>query len=266
MKHLIITGDDFGRNHRINEAIERAHEAGFLTQASLMVNEPCADEAVRIAQRYPALCVGLHLTLSDGRASARSPITDDEGKFGGSPALAGVSYALRLGLAQYLFCSRLARPIQEEIRAQFDRFGAVGLPPTYWDGHMHLHLHPGLCRLAVPIACEHGFHAMRIVREPRRWFTPWLIFEALSRAAIPTLQRHKITFTDYTFGLRDTGRMTTEKVRQILERLPEGVSEFYFHPGAEPHEFDYARLREIVEEHGIVLRNSAPQEQVFPES
>src|SRR5437763_11364658 len=81
LKLLIVTGDDFGRSHEVNEAIERCHVAGFLTQASLMVNEPFADEAVRIAQRHPALRVGLHLTLCDGRASVVSAITNEEGEF-----------------------------------------------------------------------------------------------------------------------------------------------------------------------------------------
>jgi len=249
LKHLIITGDDFGRSHEVNEAIERAHEAGFLTQASLMVNESCAEEAVRIAQRHPALCVGLHLTLCDGRASAVSAITDASGAFVSSPARAGMRYA---------FQPSLAGPLQQEIHAQFERFGALGLLPTYWDGHTHLHLHPTLFRLALPVAAGHGFHAIRLVREPGRWALVPRIFEWLSRAAIPALKRHNIHFADHTYGLRDTGRISTDVVRGILRALPDGLSEFYFHPGAEPGELDYSALLALLTEREIKLRTSLP--------
>lgn len=61
-----MTADDFGLHVRINEAVERAHLHGVLTSASLMVSAPAAADAVRRAQRYPSLRVGLHLVLADG--------------------------------------------------------------------------------------------------------------------------------------------------------------------------------------------------------
>jgi len=249
LKHLIVTGDDFGRSHEVNEAIERAYGAGFLTQASLMVNEPCVEEAARIAARHPALCVGLHLTLCDGRASSVSKLTNAAGEFCASPARAGWRYAFRPSLVE---------PLQHEIRAQFDRFRSFGFAPTYWDGHAHLHLHPTILRGTLPIAVEHRFRAMRLVREPGSWALLPQIFERLSRSAIPALQRHAIAFVDYTFGLRDTGRITTEIASRILQNLPDGVSEFYFHPGAEPGEIDYARLLSLLADREITLRTSLP--------
>jgi len=249
LKHLIVTGDDFGRSHEVNEAIERCHLAGFLTQASLMVNEPHAEEAVRISLRHPELCVGLHLTLCDGKASAVSALTDPAGAFPVSPAQAGLRYAFR---------PSLAGPLQREIHAQFERFRALGLPPTYWDGHTHLHLHPTIFRLALPVAAGHGFQAMRLVREPGKWALVPQIFDWLSRAARPALRRHAMYFADHTFGLRDTGRISTDMVKRILRTLPEGVSEFYFHPGAEPKELDYLPLLAVLSERGITLRTSLP--------
>ena len=67
----------------------------------------------------------------------------------------------------------------------------------------------------------------------------------LSRAAIPQLKKHGIHFADRVFGLRDTGRMTTAVIARLLADLPEGVSELYFHPGAEPAEPDYAALAKL---------------------
>src|SRR5687767_10758125 len=110
LKQLILTADDFGRSPDINAAIERAHRAGFLTQASLMVNEPAAEAAAQIGRRNPALCVGLHLTLCAGRAARISALTDACGQFPASPARAGL---------RYFFSPALADPLRAEIRAQF---------------------------------------------------------------------------------------------------------------------------------------------------
>ena len=244
MKHLIVTADDFGHNQQINAAIERAHRAGFVTQASLMVNEPAAADAVEIAARNPALRVGLHLTLCAGRAAQISALTDECGNLPASPARAGLRYA---------FLSALAKPLRDEIRAQFVRFHALGFAPVYWDGHAHLHLHPTVFRLTLPVALEHGFRAMRLVREPGPFApVPW-IFQRLSRAALPHLAKHGVRFTDRVFGLRASGRMTTAVIARQLGQLPDGTSELYFHPGAEPAEPDYAALTPLLARHGITL-------------
>ena len=145
-KCLIVTGDDFGRSAEVNEAVERFHRAGLLTQASLMVNEPGVEEAVRIARRNPGLTVGLHLTLCSGRASGKTPLADGRGFLPPSPAWAGLRYAF----------DRALRPaLRAEIEAQFEAFAGLGFPPVYWDGHTHLHLHPAVFDLTLPVAVAH---------------------------------------------------------------------------------------------------------------
>lgn len=244
MKHLIVTADDFGRSPEINAAIERAHRAGFVTQASIMVNEPAAAEAAEIARRNPALRVGLHLTLCAGRAAEVSALTNESGNFPASPALAGLRYA---------FSPALAEPLRREIAAQFARFRALGFAPSYWDGHTHLHLHPTILRLTLPIALDHGFRAVRLVREPGPFApVPW-IFQALSRAALPLLEKSGVQFADRVFGLRDTGRISTLEIHFLIIRLPDGVSELYYHPGAEPSEPDYDALTSLLAFAGIKL-------------
>ncbi len=68
MKRLIITADDFGLSGGVNRAVEQAWKNGLLTGASIMPGGAAFDEAVKIARRNPALQVGLHLTLVQGRA------------------------------------------------------------------------------------------------------------------------------------------------------------------------------------------------------
>lgn len=223
LTRIVITGDDFGISPTVNAAIEAYHRAGALHQAGLMVAEEHVAEAVEIAHRNPELRVGLHLVLCDGRATEPSALTDASGRFTPSPGRAGCRYA---------FDPRLREPLRREIRNQFERFVSLGLSPTYWDGHTHLHLHPLIFRLALPIAREFGFKSTRLVREPGAFaLVPW-IFQRLSASVKPRLDEAGITYADQVFGLRSTGHMTEPAFHHAFENA-HGTTEVYFHPGAE---------------------------------
>src|SRR6516164_5519621 len=122
MRRVILTADDFGLTESVNEAVERAHRAGSLGAASLMVAGPAAADAVRRAQRLPDLRVGLHLVVIGGPAAlppARSPdLVDSHGQF--------PSDQIRLGI-DYFFRPGVRRQLAAEVRAQFDAFAATGL-------------------------------------------------------------------------------------------------------------------------------------------
>jgi chitin disaccharide deacetylase len=214
---IILTADDFGRSAEVNEAIMHWARAGALTQASLMVNEPAASAAVALSREVAALRVGLHLTLCDGQGSDGTALP-------ATPAGAGLKFAFWPGARAWL---------RKEIEAQFARFAELGLSPTYWDGHTHLHLHPTVMAIALPIAQRHGFKATRLVREPGPpALLPW-IFRKLSERAIPQLKAAGIGFTDHVFGLRKTGQIDEQDFAEAFRWAQRGSVEIYFHPGAE---------------------------------
>src|SRR5262245_58207581 len=64
-KRLIVTADDFGLTHGINEAIVRSYRQGIVTSASLIVTGPAFESAADLARQYPGLDIGLHLDLAD---------------------------------------------------------------------------------------------------------------------------------------------------------------------------------------------------------
>jgi predicted glycoside hydrolase/deacetylase ChbG (UPF0249 family) len=182
-----------------------------------MVNEPAAEDAVAMASKVPGLRVGLHLALCDGRASDGAPLPR-------TPGGAGLRFAFWPGARAWL---------RREVEAQFARFVQLGVGTAYWDGHTHLHLHPAVMRIALPIAQRNGFRATRLVREPGPpAVLPW-IFRKLSNRAVPRLREAGITFTDYVFGLRKTGRMDLPEFERAIEWSKKGATEIYFHPGAE---------------------------------
>lgn len=228
-RQVVFSADDFGLSLAVNEAIERAHVEGVLSQASLMVGAAAADDAVARARRLPGLRVGLHLVAIEGRATLpheRIPHLTD-------PATNWFpSDQLRLGL-RYAFHPAVRRELHAEIEAQFRSFAETGLLLDHANAHKHMHLHPTVGAMLLRIGRRYGLARVRVPTEPaiagirggdalRRW-------TRLLRAQV----RHAgMTATDHCFGLAWSGHMTIDRVRRLLDELPPGTSEIYFHPAA----------------------------------
>lgn len=276
MKQLIITGDDFGYSRTVNDAIIRARREGFLTSASLM---PCGfdfDYAVELAKETPSLSVGAHLCLLQGRAvlpHAKIPaLTDADGNFHNNPLVAGVRFFLVPGIRQQ---------IERELRAQMTKFLATGLRPTHINTHMHLHAHPVVFPIVAQIGHEHG---IRFLRVPRQSFGSLLIdrrfsarklargffFWVLSIGLQAKIERANLRHPDALYGLLQSGHLDETYLMRLLRRLDEGVTEIYFHPGADDDpilqrwqpDYDHAaetaallspRVKKLLHELGIQL-------------
>jgi hopanoid biosynthesis associated protein HpnK len=222
LKRLIISADDFGAALEVNEAVERAHREGVLRAASLMVGSPAAQDAIERALRMPGLAVGLHVVLVHGRPvlpPTRVPdLVDANGIFFTDLVRAGFRFFFRPGVRAQLAA---------EIRAQFERFAASGLELDHADAQSHMHVHPTIFQLVSRIGREFGLRAVRIPREPfggTRTVEPWL---ALMRLRA---RRAGIAYNDYAFGVNEAGALTETRVLDILDHLPNGVTEIFFHP------------------------------------
>jgi hopanoid biosynthesis associated protein HpnK len=236
---LIVNADDFGRSPEINAAVAAAHRDGILTSASLMVTGDAAGEAVEMARAMPALAVGLHLVLVAGRAAsppAEIPhLVDSTGRFAAGPVAAGL---------------RLARPaarpeLEREITAQLARFAATGLPLSHVDGHLHLHTHPAVLDLLLPLAARHGARGLRLPRDPLRAALAWdrsrllekagwaLAFGLLARRGARRARAAGLRVPARSFGLMQTGAMSEGYLLHLLARLDSPAvptAEVYLHP------------------------------------
>ncbi len=233
---LIVSADDFGLSHGVNEAVRQAHCHGVLTNASLMVNGSAFEEAVDIAHSLPSMGVGLHLVLLQGRATLTEldlpGLISREGFFRQDP--------VRTGLL-YFFAKRLRDQLEREIRAQLEKFLASGLALSHVDGHLNIHVHPTVLSILVSVAAEYGIRALRLPREPLRLslranhsqllrkVVESLTFRALCRHAARRLDEHRIAYPDQLFGLHHSGHMTESYLRVMTESLPPGVTEIYTH-------------------------------------
>lgn len=238
MRRLLINADDLGISPGTNRAIAEAFDRGGLAGASLMVNMPATEAAVRLVHDRPGLGVGLHLCLTSGRAVLPAGrvalLTDAAGRFRHS--FAGLWRLLRSR------DSDAARgQLDAEIRAQWARARALGVVPGHIDSHQHVHMLPGLFPIVAALAAEENV-PLRVSREPLALASMWhgrqaairgpvgvakaLLLGRLANAAAPALIRR----SDWCVGIVHSGRMTADTVVRLLRSLPTGSIEVITHP------------------------------------
>jgi hopanoid biosynthesis associated protein HpnK len=269
---IILNADDFGHSASVNAAVMRAHREGLLTSASLMVAGEAVEEAVALARETPTLAVGLHVVVAGGQAALPrrdiSHVVDGRGCFPNDP--------LRLGL-RYFLSGTAQQELSRELTAQFDRFAATGLPLTHVDSHLHMHMHPTVFNLLLPLAEQYGAKGLRLPRDDlwlslcydrRRagtkaaWAT---VFGLLSRWCLGRLRDCHLAVTQRVYGLMQSGQMQEAYVVKLLRCLKVPTAELYFHPatvaGGEdlgPNPGDLATLlsptvRQVIQERGMRL-------------
>jgi hopanoid biosynthesis associated protein HpnK len=233
---LIVTADDFGRSPEINRAVIRAHREGVLTHASLMIAGAASEDAIKLARANSTLPVGLHLVVVDGPAVLppdRIPhLVGSDGRFANQPVRLGLRYAL----------SKVARrELGDEIAAQFERFAATGLPVSHVDGHQHMHLHPAVYDIMLPLAQKFGAGRIRIVRDDlrlalafdRRYRTAKLLSASVFAGLARRCRDCPLPGPSRTYGFFQSGNMTPAYVLLALQQMRESA-EIYFHPTEGP--------------------------------
>jgi len=276
-KRLIINADDYGRTAGVVEGILRAHQQGIVTSTTAMMNMPGIEAALRRAQSYPDLGLGVHLVFSAWRPLLppdRIPsLVDDDGAFLNQKVLWARAEAIDL------------HELRAELTAQVERFRALmGHPPDHLDCHHFVHSHPLFFALYVELAAGCDL--------PIR--TPFPPEEALGQAAatVPLIEglplskvrdmmrrdrqlvqargvRHPDHFVGSFYGEK---AVTLENLLAILENLRDGTTELMCHPGladeqllaqsiyGRPREKElellcHPRVRDKLDELGIELVN-----------
>jgi hopanoid biosynthesis associated protein HpnK len=202
-----------------------------------MAAGPQFRSALRLAKELPELCLGVHLSLIQGRAVSppgRLPhLVNAQGLFPNNPVATGWRYFCQPGLLP---------EIRRELAAQIETILRAGLVVWHLNGHVNLHLHPRILPIVVDLAREYGIPAMRLAREdwrttltlapdhPLPKIAQGLIFSLLCRRAERIAQAAGLIFNDHLFGLLNDGRMTEDYLVGLVSRLKQGVTEIYCHP------------------------------------
>ena len=231
---LIVNADDFGITEGATDAIVECHRAGSVTSTTLMTNMPAAGYAAERAKEHPALGVGLHFNLTLGRPLAGGPqssVVNGQGELFN-----------RRDLSLRAITGRLrASDIREELEAQHGSMRALGLVPTHFDSHQHVHAIPRIFQVVAAFAAEKAL-PMRmpwgwIGRAPGKRLTR-VVKERVLGATLQYLDRHRpksVPVNDGFCSVFDLGippeKLKLEDYRTLLSPYRGGgVVELMVHP------------------------------------
>lgn len=234
-RRLIVTADDFGVGLAVNEAVEQAHRQGILTAASLMVTGDAVPDAVARARSMPALGVGLHLVLVDGRPAlppAQVPaLVGRDGRFRDDMVRAAV---------RIFFDPAARRQLAAEIAAQFTAFAATGLRLDHVNAHKHFHLHPTIAATIVEVGRRFGMTAVRAPVEPQDVLARiepgtggFNVADIWAKRVRRRMRAQGLLVPDQVFGLRWSGALDADRLRGLIDHLPPGLTEIYAHPATD---------------------------------
>ena len=235
-RRLIVNADDFGLTIPITEGTIDAFEQGILTSASLVATGSAFDRAAKYAATHPDLDSGIHLMIVQG-APVLLPMQ--------VPSLVQANGNFLPGygefMARYLSGGVKDEEVEMEWSAQIGRLRGAGVRMTHLDSIQHLHLVPGLFRIALRIARANGILAMRFPRVPTvlrraekgtvRRSLEFLPLRLMEQSNLPYLNSSGIRTPDRFFGFHSTGHLDQKALRSVLFGVPQGTSELVCHPG-----------------------------------
>ncbi len=202
-KCLIVNADDYGFTPGVSEGIRRAHLQGIVTSTSVMMTMPCAvAELARLPNEAPALGVGVHLTVTQGRPFRLSRFF--------APA------ALPSELEQVD-----AADLRSEWRAQIEVFLATGTRLTHLDSHHHAaYRHPRALATLFDLAREY--------RVPVR--NPYPLGQPEADGLAASFAGSGVSCPDRFVDVFDQ-ILSAPVLVQALDAVSVGVTEFMLHPG-----------------------------------
>jgi chitin disaccharide deacetylase len=156
-RKVVLCADDFGLSEAVSRGILELAARGRISATSAMTT--CAAwprTAPQLLELKGRVAVGLHLNLTAGAPLGAMP------RFAPGGAFPAPNEVLRRALTGGL-------PVEEigdEIARQLEAFEqALGRPPTFVDGHQHVHVLPGI-RAALLHALQQGSYAGLWLRDP----------------------------------------------------------------------------------------------------
>ena len=241
-KQLIVNADDYGKTEGVTRGIIQAHCEGIVTSTTVMMNMPNVEDALKPADDYPDLGMGVHLVFTAWcplLPPAEVPsLVDEAGYFHSQEAiLSHPSTELRTGPDQID-----TEELKAELRTQIESLRALGREPDHLDCHHFIHIYPPFFAVYVELAEEYGLPVRLPFPPEEEWDEaaasvsmtqglPADLIREIARQDIGLVQARGIPHPDRFVQSFSGQALTLETLLGILEGLPEGISEMITHPG-----------------------------------
>jgi predicted glycoside hydrolase/deacetylase ChbG (UPF0249 family) len=217
MRAFLVTADDWGLSPGVNGGILRLARAGALQRVSLMANEPYLTEGLDELRAVAGLELGIHFNLTHGKLLSGEPAFASPGSF-----LARWLRALAARDAPFF------ESIGAELRLQHARLGQLGVVPTHFDSHQHVHLVPGFLARNSSWILASGMREIRLPADPALWFGSKAPIALLSLLARRSARRELPQPRPFRYPPAPAFE-SVESWSRYLAEVPEG-SEVLVHP------------------------------------
>jgi predicted glycoside hydrolase/deacetylase ChbG (UPF0249 family) len=207
-RYLIVNADDLGFSPEVNRGILAAYEKGVVTDASVLIKRPCAQEAMESIKKnsFPA---GIHIDL-DPLLGWESP---------------GKEKLSRQALQRMLANPTFIHEVKKEISLQIETFLDTGVIPSHLDTHHHVH---GFPQIFEPLVESMKRYQIKAIRFSKRGY-PLMGREGIPLAAGTAqwmediLQKKGIVYPHH---------LIDPLFPFSLKELRAGVSELMVHPSS----------------------------------
>ncbi|HPI92576.1 MAG TPA: ChbG/HpnK family deacetylase [Deltaproteobacteria bacterium] len=142
---LVINADDLGLSREINEGILWGLANGCISDTSMLIKAPHAQNAVEGLGSLGISHAGIHINLDE--------------VLGWSPG--GREVHPRRVLMDLLETGGFSKECHAEARRQIEMFLSTGLIPSHIDTHHHVHGFMSVFRIILALAREYGIPAVR---------------------------------------------------------------------------------------------------------
>ena len=225
---LILTADDFGRNHATNLGVTRGIEHGAVSCVALMPVGSEVDEAYEYISKHRELDVGVHLVLARDNVEPRwRPVLPPEEV----PTLVDADGCFHSSIWHVLLKGDRAE-IEKELAAQIEEVIARGIDPTF------LSFHKGFFQMHDPKTFD------IILRLARKYDLPvrrQALFHERSIAEAGVLTTDKLV---YDFGSYPNHEKR-KKLLSTIDWLPRGLTELVLHLAVEGEDEGNVRSRAL---------------------
>jgi predicted glycoside hydrolase/deacetylase ChbG (UPF0249 family) len=205
-----------------------------------MANGSAFEHAVCLLRQFPNISVGTHLCLVGEKPLLQKEkiisIVDQE----------GILFDNYLIFLYKLYSARINHSqVYAELEAQIKRMIDMDIHPTHLDSHQYLHIFPPVSRIVIDLAKKYNIPWIRYphcMQNNSKTYRDWLkkfFLSVFSRFSSNLLERYGISCADVSYGIIDSGKIDTHRLKTIIKSVKVGVNDITCHPGYDPENIKY---------------------------